>query len=57
MYDLIALGRRGNDHTIYTAPKIDLPESWQRVMDKATYPALAIAGTAIITTIIIEALK
>lgn len=57
-FDVVVVpGGLGQNDTIYTAPVLDLPDSWDRVIDKATYPALAIAGTAIITTIIIKALK
>ena len=35
---------------------LDLPEDWQRTLDTLTYPALAIAGTAVITAIIVNAL-
>lgn len=57
-FDVVVVpGALGQNDTIYTAPVLDLPDSWDRVIDKATYPALAIAGTAIITTIIVKALK
>jgi hypothetical protein len=57
-FDVVVVpGALGHNDTIYTAPVLDLPESWDRVIDTATYPALAIAGTAIITTIIVQALK
>ena len=50
-------GGIGRNDTIYTAPALDLPDSWERAIDKATYPALAIAGTAVITAIIVNVLK
>jgi len=57
-FDVVVVpGALGHNDTIYTAPVLDLPDSWEQVIDKATYPALAIAGTAIITTIIVKALK
>jgi hypothetical protein len=50
-------GGTGRPDDIYATPVLDLPEKWDRVIDKATYPALAIAGTAVITRIIVNILR
>jgi hypothetical protein len=49
-------GVPGAPDNIYAVPAIDLPEKWQQAIDSATYPALAVAGTAVITAIILKAL-
>ena len=54
---IVRPGALGHNDTSYVIPKFDLPDSWERAMDKATYPALAIAGTAVITAIIVKALQ
>ncbi len=50
-------GALGAHDDLYATPVIDLPDTWERAIDRATYPALAIAGTAVITAIILQALK
>jgi hypothetical protein len=49
-------GSQGAPDDMYAVPAFDLPEKWERAIDTATYPALAVAGTAVITAIIIKAL-
>lgn len=41
-----------NLDSMYATPAVDLPESWQRAIDYATYPALAV-GAATITTVVL----
>lgn len=51
---MMAPGQNGAPDFIYTAPYLDLPDSWDRAIDTVTYPVVIIGGAAIFTTVLIQ---
>ena len=45
--------RIGEPDQMYAVPALDLPEPWQRAIDKATVPALAVGGAVVLTSVLL----
>ncbi len=45
--------RIGEPDLMYAAPALTLPESWQRAMDKATVPVIAVGGAVVLTSVVL----
>ena len=48
--------RIGEPDLMYAAPAIDLPESWQRAIDRATVPVIAVGGAVVLTSVLLGVL-
>lgn len=49
-------GQNGQDF-YYVAPGLDLPDDWERALERTTTPILVLGGAAILTTVIVNLAK
>jgi hypothetical protein len=49
--------RIGEPDLMYATPALDLPEKWQRRIDQATVPVIAVGGAVILTSVLLGVLK
>ena len=44
----------GRPDSIYMVPAVDLPPEWTEAIDLATYPALAVGGAVVLTSVLLQ---
>ncbi|MEL6760490.1 MAG: hypothetical protein AAFP04_08780 [Myxococcota bacterium] len=42
---------------VFATPSLDLPESWDRVIDQAATPAVVVGGAALVSAIVVQMLR